>query len=297
MRLGVVPIDGGGGGGGYQYSLAFLDALANSRRDDEIVIISWDVHVAGAQQLIEEGARVHVLRRRPWRVALRRSVDALARARRALRLGQRAGTGTPHTTSIGEPGRLVAGRSPLSGWTSSLSLAIPATDWPPGYRSSCPSTTSSIGCSRNFPRSVAGANGRRVRRSSRGLSLPHPDPRSTRRSGGRTSSSTTVTSSARTESPCCRSSPHRTWTQATPEAIATVRQTYALPEHYLFYPAQFWPHKNHRRVIEALAQREKNLDVVMAGSSATSIATAPWRRSRDLPGARRRGSDPRARPG
>jgi glycosyltransferase involved in cell wall biosynthesis len=31
-----------------------------------------------------------------------------------------------------------------------------------------------------------------------------------------------------------------------------VRATYRLPERYLFYPAQFWPHKNHARIVEAL---------------------------------------------
>ena len=31
-----------------------------------------------------------------------------------------------------------------------------------------------------------------------------------------------------------------------------VRTTYHLPERYLFYPAQFWPHKNHTRIVQAL---------------------------------------------
>jgi glycosyltransferase involved in cell wall biosynthesis len=31
-----------------------------------------------------------------------------------------------------------------------------------------------------------------------------------------------------------------------------VRTTYHLPERYLFYPAQFWPHKNHLRIVDAL---------------------------------------------
>ncbi|MBU6430578.1 MAG: glycosyltransferase family 4 protein, partial [Cyanobacteria bacterium REEB65] len=32
-----------------------------------------------------------------------------------------------------------------------------------------------------------------------------------------------------------------------------VRQKYRLPERYLFYPAQFWPHKNHLRLLDAMA--------------------------------------------
>jgi glycosyltransferase involved in cell wall biosynthesis len=33
---------------------------------------------------------------------------------------------------------------------------------------------------------------------------------------------------------------------------ADTRARYMLPNTYLFYPAQFWPHKNHRRIVEAL---------------------------------------------
>jgi len=36
-------------------------------------------------------------------------------------------------------------------------------------------------------------------------------------------------------------------------AAARVRDAYRLPERFVFYPAQFWPHKNHRRLIEAIA--------------------------------------------
>ena len=31
-----------------------------------------------------------------------------------------------------------------------------------------------------------------------------------------------------------------------------VRATHRLPDRYLFYPAQFWPHKNHARIVHAL---------------------------------------------
>ena len=33
-----------------------------------------------------------------------------------------------------------------------------------------------------------------------------------------------------------------------------VRSRYGLPERFLFYPAQLWPHKNHRTIFEALAR-------------------------------------------
>jgi glycosyltransferase involved in cell wall biosynthesis len=34
---------------------------------------------------------------------------------------------------------------------------------------------------------------------------------------------------------------------------AQVRERYGLPARYVFYPAQFWPHKNHFRLVEAFA--------------------------------------------
>jgi glycosyltransferase involved in cell wall biosynthesis len=49
-----------------------------------------------------------------------------------------------------------------------------------------------------------------------------------------------------------------------------VRTIYHLPERYLFYPAQFWPHKNHTRIVQALGllKQEHNMKipVVFSGS-------------------------------
>jgi glycosyltransferase involved in cell wall biosynthesis len=49
----------------------------------------------------------------------------------------------------------------------------------------------------------------------------------------------------------------------------------ALPERYIFYPAQFWPHKNHAKLLEALAELRhgSSLDVpvVMTGSAPDAI--------------------------
>jgi glycosyltransferase involved in cell wall biosynthesis len=46
-----------------------------------------------------------------------------------------------------------------------------------------------------------------------------------------------------------------------------VRQRYSLPERYLFYPAQFWPHKNHKRLVEAQG-RLRDVHIVFSGSAA-----------------------------
>ena len=54
-----------------------------------------------------------------------------------------------------------------------------------------------------------------------------------------------------------------------------IRQRYSIPERYLFYPAQFWPHKNHQRIIEALGglrQREGlEIPIVFCGSHSGKI--------------------------
>ncbi len=51
---------------------------------------------------------------------------------------------------------------------------------------------------------------------------------------------------------------------------AHARAALGLPERYLLYPAQFWPHKNHRRLVEALGllrRRGDEVHVVLCGSS------------------------------
>jgi glycosyltransferase involved in cell wall biosynthesis len=52
--------------------------------------------------------------------------------------------------------------------------------------------------------------------------------------------------------------------------IATIRSLYDLPEKFLFYPAQFWPHKNHCRIVEAIwlaRQSGVEVSVVFCGYS------------------------------
>jgi glycosyltransferase involved in cell wall biosynthesis len=56
---------------------------------------------------------------------------------------------------------------------------------------------------------------------------------------------------------------------AADEAAARIWHRYALPERYLFYPAQFWPHKNHLRLVEALGilrRRNMRVALVLTGS-------------------------------
>jgi glycosyltransferase involved in cell wall biosynthesis len=61
----------------------------------------------------------------------------------------------------------------------------------------------------------------------------------------------------------------------TPEERERLRATYRLPERYIFYPAQFWPHKNHAGIIRALSllKQEHRLEVpvVLCGTHAREI--------------------------
>ena len=53
-----------------------------------------------------------------------------------------------------------------------------------------------------------------------------------------------------------------------------VRERYGLPERYFFYPAQFWPHKNHINLVEALgvlAGRGLRPHLAFAGSTTSPI--------------------------
>ncbi len=54
-----------------------------------------------------------------------------------------------------------------------------------------------------------------------------------------------------------------------------VRDRYRLPERYLFYPAQFWPHKNHLRLVQALALLKEtkglHIPIVFCGSHSGEI--------------------------
>lgn len=52
------------------------------------------------------------------------------------------------------------------------------------------------------------------------------------------------------------------------DELVDVRRRLSLPVKFLFYPAQFWPHKNHLRLLEAFKQvaaRERNLHLVLTG--------------------------------
>jgi len=64
--------------------------------------------------------------------------------------------------------------------------------------------------------------------------------------------------------------------------VAAVRQRYQLPERFFFYPAQFWLHKNHARLLHAIhilrANYQIDAPLVLAGSN----SGGPPEEARDL---------------
>jgi glycosyltransferase involved in cell wall biosynthesis len=55
-----------------------------------------------------------------------------------------------------------------------------------------------------------------------------------------------------------------------------IRKKLHLPDIYVFYPANFWPHKNHRNLIEAIAMLKnsgKPVDLVLTGSANCARST------------------------
>jgi glycosyltransferase involved in cell wall biosynthesis len=60
-----------------------------------------------------------------------------------------------------------------------------------------------------------------------------------------------------------------------------VRVMYSLPENYVFYPAQFWPHKNHIRIVQALGllkqAHQLKIPVVFCGSYEGTIRDSTFR--------------------
>jgi glycosyltransferase involved in cell wall biosynthesis len=62
--------------------------------------------------------------------------------------------------------------------------------------------------------------------------------------------------------------------------LAQVRARYALPEHFLYYPANNWPHKNHGLLFEALGRARRRLgaplSLILTGAEVEG--TEPWSR-------------------
>jgi glycosyltransferase involved in cell wall biosynthesis len=51
------------------------------------------------------------------------------------------------------------------------------------------------------------------------------------------------------------------------KSLAELRERHSIPERYIYLPNQFWAHKNHSVVVDALAQTRSDVTVVCTGSA------------------------------
>jgi glycosyltransferase involved in cell wall biosynthesis len=75
-------------------------------------------------------------------------------------------------------------------------------------------------------------------------------------------------------------------TQPSLEERRRVRAAYGVPDRYLIYPGQFWPHKNHARIIQALEQlklsRKQEIAIVFCGSHSGELRERQFRLINDM---------------
>jgi glycosyltransferase involved in cell wall biosynthesis len=70
------------------------------------------------------------------------------------------------------------------------------------------------------------------------------------------------------------------------DEIRRTKSAHGLPERYVFYPAQFWPHKNHLRIVRALGLLKQRhgaeIPIVFCGAHRGQIRTRTWREVRHV---------------
>jgi glycosyltransferase involved in cell wall biosynthesis len=70
--------------------------------------------------------------------------------------------------------------------------------------------------------------------------------------------------------------------------LTRVRQKYNLPSRYFFYPAQFWPHKNHKLILQAIKriadETDEKVPVVFCGAYWSYIMAGNFKELMELAG-------------
>lgn len=60
------------------------------------------------------------------------------------------------------------------------------------------------------------------------------------------------------------------------EKLSKIKKKLKLPEKYIYYPAKFWPHKNHLNLIKAvklLADKGKKINLILTGSKSADFSS------------------------
>jgi glycosyltransferase involved in cell wall biosynthesis len=268
LCVGVVPVLTGAGGGIYQYSLTMLDALPDVEPRPELVLLVGRKERALAEPWSKRGYRIESL----W------PTNAGWRLRHRLaRITGRLGRGAPDGGVEMLPG--------LGTWLRDLGvdlLVLPAPSLL-GYQAGVPYVLAVHDLEHRlhpeFPEVGAGGEWE-ARERLFDTGIRHADRILVDSEVGRRDVLTFYPGAIAPERIVILPYlPAAYLTEQGPAStLATRDELWAaldIPERYLFFPAQFWPHKNHLRVVRAIAKlradRGIDIPVVMCGSASDPL--------------------------
>jgi glycosyltransferase involved in cell wall biosynthesis len=276
MKVGIVPVLDRSWGGVYQYSVTLLHAVARLRSDDEFVVfvppgIEMSDDVLGLPfEFVEMPLRLSGLGGlwarlpEPVRAAVRR-LATVVRPRRA-----------------DTPASEVPGDARWAAWFAPFGLDILLFTIEDD-RASCAGVPYVVvihdlqhklqpGLPEFSDRAEWDRRERRVRSSIQGATLVLVDSETGREDVVSCYGETGVTADDVRPLPFVPA--HYVGAEVPDSRRREVRSAFGLPETYVFYPAQFWPHKNHVLVVEALATLAAEglrMPLVLVGANGGSV--------------------------
>jgi len=265
MRVGVVPITDPSSGGVYQYSLAFLEALAAGSRDDDVVIFSWQKTVPGSMALLSGGARIQHLETRGWRPLAMGAASRVVGRARAAKLRQRVRRDGRAADGYFGPGQSVI-RAVQSarldviielgytgyGLASGVPFVLPIHDIQHRLQPEFPE----VGTPEEWAAREAFIS-RAVEKAAMVLVDSEVGREDLLREYAGQVDDERVRVLPFVPAP---------YLQLPSDGnVVALRSRLDLPAEYLLFPAQFWPHKNHLRLTRAVAQTPEDICVVMTG--------------------------------
>ncbi|HEY5549074.1 MAG TPA: glycosyltransferase family 1 protein [Coriobacteriia bacterium] len=275
MKVGIVPVLDRSWGGVYQYSVTFLHALARLESDDEFVVfapkgveLADDVRALpfeiaempfGPSRLGGMWSRLP----EPMRVPLRRLVASM-RTRRPSSAPQ--GSRWPEWFASLDLDLLIFTIEDDRAQGSGVPYVVVLHDIQHKLQPDLPEFAD---------RAESERRERRVRSSVHGATLVLVDSETGREDVVSCYADTGTTVDDVWPLPFVPA--HYVSALVPEEQRREVRARLALPASYLFYPAQFWPHKNHERIIESLgklAGEGLRVPLVLVGSNAGSALRA-----------------------
>ena len=287
LRIGVVPTLDGSGGGIYQYSVTMLEGLLEIEPRAELVLFADATHETQAEAWRARGYQIASLWPRTIRWRLGRRVRAqMSRVASTLRVGSAArrvrATLLGGSTATRQPYQARKLSDQVSRWLLGFGvdfLVFPAPSTI-GFESRVPYVMAVHDLQHRlhpeFPE--VSANGEwEAREYLFRNGVEHALTVLVDSEIGREDVLDCygdVISSERIRVLPYLPAPYLNSVEASVSA-SVAREHLSLPERYLFFPAQFWPHKNHVRVVQALARirAEKGLDVnvIMCGSASGQL--------------------------